>query len=254
MELYKSKFLTIKKKNHTLIQEWTKKQLTPVVFKNEILSFLDVFEKHKPTSVLWIQDNFNLKINDDYISWLDKNILKCDHKIGIRKVAITIAKDEAIHVALVKSLNSSNSLIQPHYFININDAENYFETGYNNELYDPATINYKIVPNGETNVNHALSLQVGHNDLAQTLNALNLLKDNKIFAKNNKIKFELLTLKELEIFKLIVLGNTNKTIGVILFIEPSTVATHRKHILKKLEANSYKDLYKYAKAFRIVRF
>ncbi|MFC4398617.1 LuxR C-terminal-related transcriptional regulator [Mariniflexile soesokkakense] len=40
----------------------------------------------------------------------------------------------------------------------------------------------------------------------------------------------------------------------MLFIETSTVATHRKHILRKLEASSFKDLYKFAKAFKIVRF
>ncbi|MEN3322349.1 hypothetical protein VP395_01295 [Mariniflexile soesokkakense] len=195
MELYKSEFITIIKKDDTLIQEWTKKQLTTDIFTKEILVFLDFFERFKPTSVLWIQDNFNLKIENDYIGWVDKNIIKCDHKIGIRKIAITIAKDEEAHIALVKLLHASNSLIQPQYFRSISTAEKYLETGYNRELYDHTTVNYKIVSNG---LNHVISLHVGHNDLGQTLNTLNLLKENKIFANKNRLKFELLTLKELK--------------------------------------------------------
>lgn len=251
MELYKSEFLTISKQSNTLIQEWTNKELTPADFKNEVFTFLKLYQKYKPSSVLWVQDNFNLKINKKYISWIDKSISKCSHNIGIRKMAITIAKDNDAHIALVELLNASNSLIHPHYFKNIKAAENFLKTGVNPELYDPTSIFYDIATNGS---NHTVAVQVGFNDLSQALEAIDLLKDNKIFAKKNRTKFELLTAKELEIFRLILLGNSNKLIGVILFIETSTVATHRKHILRKLEANSFKDLYKYGKAFRIVRF
>ncbi len=50
-----------------------------------------------------------------------------------------------------------------------------------------------------------------------------------------------LTLKEKEIFDLIVSGNSNKQIMENLFIELSTLKTHINHIYKKLRIKSRKE-------------
>lgn len=63
-------------------------------------------------------------------------------------------------------------------------------------------------------------------------------------------KFEFLTTKEREIFFLVAKGLTTKEIAKKLFVEPTTVSTHRKKIKKKLNLESSFDWFNCAKAFK----
>ncbi len=56
-----------------------------------------------------------------------------------------------------------------------------------------------------------------------------------------------LTLKEIEIVKLISQGLTSKEIGEKIFLSPRTVETHRHNILKKLDIPNAAQLTKWAK-------
>jgi DNA-binding NarL/FixJ family response regulator len=67
-------------------------------------------------------------------------------------------------------------------------------------------------------------------------------------------QFNSLTSKELEIFKLVILGKQSNEIASLLFVETYTVSTHRKHIKQKLGLDSILDIYKYAKCFNIIDF
>jgi DNA-binding NarL/FixJ family response regulator len=62
----------------------------------------------------------------------------------------------------------------------------------------------------------------------------------------------LLTAREREILKLITEGITNQEIGDRLFISPSTVDTHRKNIMAKLDIHSVAGLVKFAIRHKIV--
>ena len=59
---------------------------------------------------------------------------------------------------------------------------------------------------------------------------------------NKWLRFQTLTKREKEIVKLIANGNSNNTIGEILFIAVNSVKTHRKNIYKKLEINKTAQL------------
>ncbi|MEX0649215.1 MAG: helix-turn-helix transcriptional regulator [Balneolaceae bacterium] len=67
-------------------------------------------------------------------------------------------------------------------------------------------------------------------------------------------RFQQLTNRELEILKFLAKGFKNAQIAEQLFISRQTVETHRKHINRKLEISSYRDLVKYALAFNLVEF
>jgi DNA-binding NarL/FixJ family response regulator len=56
-----------------------------------------------------------------------------------------------------------------------------------------------------------------------------------------------LTMKEIEIVKLIAQGNTSKEIADALFVSPRTIETHRHNILKKLELPNAAQLSSWAK-------
>jgi two-component system response regulator NreC len=64
--------------------------------------------------------------------------------------------------------------------------------------------------------------------------------------------YELLTGREREILQLLAEGNANKEVANLLNISPTTVETHRGHILQKLSLHSTADLILYAVRKRIV--
>ena len=80
-------------------------------------------------------------------------------------------------------------------------------------------------------------LEFNHNDEKQNFIAL------------NREKFETLTEREKQILDLIAREYTSHEIAEKLFIESSTVDTHRKHIIKKLEVKSSLGLVRYALAY-----
>ena len=63
---------------------------------------------------------------------------------------------------------------------------------------------------------------------------------------------ELLTNKELEIFKQIALGRSVSQIAESLFIAATTVSTHRSRILEKLKVSTNADLTRYALANHLI--
>ncbi len=58
--------------------------------------------------------------------------------------------------------------------------------------------------------------------------------------------YDLLTEREREILQLVAEGNTNKEVASLLNVSPTTVETHRTHILQKLSLHSVPDLILYA--------
>ena len=78
----------------------------------------------------------------------------------------------------------------------------------------------------------------------------NEIKDryfNSLLDVDNKESKKELTLKEIDIVKLIATGLTSKEIGDKLFISPRTVETHRHNILKKLNIPNAAQLSSWAK-------
>jgi DNA-binding CsgD family transcriptional regulator len=78
------------------------------------------------------------------------------------------------------------------------------------------------------------------------------LLEEKNFLRNNLEKFAQLTKRELEIFKLIVMGKTSLEISDSLHISLSTAETHRKNIKRKLNISTSFDLSLYARAFDLI--
>ncbi|HTA41985.1 MAG TPA: response regulator transcription factor [Bryobacteraceae bacterium] len=64
--------------------------------------------------------------------------------------------------------------------------------------------------------------------------------------------YELLTDREREILQLLAEGRANKEVATILNISPTTVETHRGHILRKLSLHGTADLILYAVRKRII--
>jgi two-component system response regulator NreC len=59
-------------------------------------------------------------------------------------------------------------------------------------------------------------------------------------------RFDSFSEREREVFQLIAKGQSNKEIADLLSVSPSTVDTHRTHILQKLDVHSTAELVLYA--------
>jgi DNA-binding CsgD family transcriptional regulator len=95
---------------------------------------------------------------------------------------------------------------------------------------------------------------LGLEDLAELTKFSKNLKQEKEFKKRNDTKFDSLTKKEKEILNLVVKGYSSKEIASLLFIEVTTVGSHRKNIKQKLDLKSIFDWYKYARSFNRMDF
>ena len=61
-----------------------------------------------------------------------------------------------------------------------------------------------------------------------------------------------LTVREVEVLRLLSQGNQNKQIAAVLGISRRTVDVHRTHLMRKLKASSFSDLIKYALRNKII--
>ena len=77
----------------------------------------------------------------------------------------------------------------------------------------------------------------------------NIIEQSYTFFNKNFRLFDLLTLREREILRLVANGDSNKTISDKLYISFQTVKTHRKNICRKLETGKLIELIKYAHVF-----
>jgi two-component system, NarL family, response regulator NreC len=66
-------------------------------------------------------------------------------------------------------------------------------------------------------------------------------------------RYESLSVREREIFQLIAEGKTNKEIAALLSVSPSTVETHRGHIMEKLDLHSAAEIVLYAVRRGVIR-
>jgi two-component system, NarL family, response regulator NreC len=66
-------------------------------------------------------------------------------------------------------------------------------------------------------------------------------------------RFESLSVREREIFQLVAEAKTNKEIANLLNVSPSTVETHRAHIMEKLNLHSAAEIVLYAVRRGVIR-
>ena len=167
------------------------------------------------------------------------------YKIGLRKVAFTVPREEQAHLSLIDSFNNVNSILPPKYFSDKEQALDFLIEEIQ-PLEEPKEVKYEIKRSYDKT---EIRLEIDHKNLPHAIKHLDKLKAQFHFRMNNKEHFDQLTLRELEVFKCISMGKLNKMIAADLYLSEGTVATHRKTIIKKLNIRSTKDWQQYANAF-----
>ncbi len=140
-------------------------------------------------------------------------LIKSDY-FGIKVIILTMLQDKELVEACLKS-----------------NADGFL---FKNISFDELKLAINKVSNGEKYFNSEVALILsGQNE--------------SHMSGNNK-----LSTRELEIVKLVAEGKTSIEIGLILFISPRTVDTHRNNIMQKLELDSIPGLVRWAIKNKII--
>ncbi|WP_442847032.1 response regulator transcription factor [Leeuwenhoekiella sp. H156] len=244
MELiYNSKFLSIHLDDGIMIQEWTKVQLTEADFKEELKNFLELFKTYKPQGALWILDNLDLEISESLYKWVEENILKALYQAGLRKLPSTVPKEKLIYLSIINTVQNVGLVLKPNFFSSRQEALKSIKHPRSSENN---AFNYQV---NESKQSGEIILEMDYDQLPKVIKHLDKLNNELKFNETNQSYFDQLSFREVEIFKSIAQGKSNRDIAENLCLSESTIATHRKSIIKKLNIKSVKDWQHYADAF-----
>jgi len=242
MKIYKSKNISIIQRDDMLIQEWENCELTVEDFQKELKTFLSFYEKTRPKSVLWLQENFKFQIPPALYEWIENDIVKRQYETGLENLAFTVSSDMLSHLSVMSSFEKIESVIQPNFFTDRNSAENF--------LSKEVIIKNKLKYTVEKLDNIAkIEVELNFDLIPKVILELNNIEKEQRFIDENIIKVRSLTVREMGVFRLIANGYSSKEIAIKLYIETSTVDTHRKNIIKKLNIKRSIDWFFIAKAF-----
>lgn len=250
MKIYQSDCLEIEKSGDTLVQKWSEKILDVEDYRREMSKFLELFNKVKPKSLLWDNKNCTLILPEALDDWMGENILVPIYKKGLKKLVFTIPERTAVHLSIIKSLKKADSILQSIYFFDRNEAEQYLALNKNSLPEGEQPVWSCQLNDEKTSFN--VNFNINPNDLPKILSYMEQVQVDNQFISLNQKNYESLTVQELKIFRLIALGNSNKLIAEKLFIEESSVKTHRKKIKKKLRIQTIFDIYQYARCYRLM--
>ncbi len=242
MKIYESKNLTITNRDNMLIQEWIEVNLSVKDFQKELEIFLSFYEKTKPKSVLWLQENFKLQIPPSLYKWIENDIVKRQFETGMTNLGFTVSADMLSHLSVMASFEKIQSVIQPNFFTDKNTAT-YF---LNKEVARKSKLAYRVEQQGDK---AKIDIELDFDLLPKVITTLNNIEKEQRCINKNLPNIKSLSPREMEIFKLIVNGYCSKEISVKLFVETSTIAWHRKNIISKLKINRPVDWFLLAKAF-----
>lgn len=253
MEVYKSDFFSITKKDTTLIQQWSDKRLSPEKFKEELSIFVKIAQQTTHKSHLWLHENFTLSIPPELYQWLEDSVTSVLYKNGLRKLAYTVSPDVKSHLSVVNSFNHVQSVVNPLFFVDRDEARNYIESQEKLDTFSMPFPEYNVTIYEKEEFTK-VEVKTHINDLPKLLAALNNIKSDKQLVLAEFEKFQSLTLREREVMRYLSLGCSNQEVASKLFLSLNTVKNHRKSIICKLEISSVIDFYYYSKAFGLIHF
>lgn len=126
--------------------------------------------------------------------------------------------------------------------IKILGISTFSERSYISRMIENGALGYLIKSASADEIAEAVA-SVMQGKLYMSLNMEHLLRPNSVVSADNLPD---LTKREKEVLQLISEGLTNNQIAEKLFISPSTVDTHRKNMITKLEVNNTASLIRFA--------
>lgn len=113
-QLYKGIYLSVSfdKENNLFIQNWLQSPDSIEVFKKEMLLYVSLYKKYKPTKSLWLQQKFNLQLNEKNSLWIEEKINVPCKTFGNKKLAFVVSKDILAHIKVIDVFEETNSILK----------------------------------------------------------------------------------------------------------------------------------------------
>ena len=253
MEVYNGPHLIIEyeKDNSRLINTWKSNPPNDVVYREELIEYLDISKKIKPSQMIWILDKKTFKPNLATKKWVDEVILNPIFKSGFVKrradgydqFAFVFGQDVAV---LMQGVESPYTGFNPKYFTNEIEAINWLSKESKAIDYKTINQNLDITFKGiDDNGKIVFELKEDASKFDGTINLFKTIIEQHHFMKNNIDKYSSLTKRERETLKFIINGYDNKQIAEKMHISPNTIRTHRNRIWHKLEIKHFSNCFKY---------
>ncbi len=229
------------KPNKLVIQNWKKSPENSLIFKEEMLQFVEKYKEYNPSKALWLHKDFTLVLDAETQKWAEDHVVYPCIEAGNRKFAFVVSKDVFSHLSIVDSFEGLDINMPRHFTCEreaikwlIQDAETSYETS-------ESAISFEGL---DTDGNMLLKIKTS----VEVTNLLKLLKgvrnDDK-FYKSNFSRFNSLTHREKEVLFKYAKGNSLQEISDTLNISIYTTRTHWRNIKRKLLINSSVDAVKY---------
>lgn len=247
-KVYEGNYLTIfyENQNNLFVQNWINPPETIAQFKSEMLEYVALYKVYKPKNVLWLQEDFKLKMDTEAQYWIEEHVNKPCLEYGNKKCAFVVSKDVLAHISVINSFEDIKSCIEPRHFSTETEARTWLTETL--DVSESPQEDFKILYDGVDD-NGDLVLKVSSKNIKQSFKTIHKSIEQDRFIQENKNKLELLTKREKEILGLISKHKKHQEIAGILFISLHTVRTHWKNIKLKLNFKNDIDLINFVVVF-----
>ncbi len=222
-----------------------------MVYREELIEYLDISKKIKPSQMIWILDKKTFKPNLATKKWVDEVILNPIFKSGFVKrradgydqLAFVFGQDVSV---LMQGVENPYTGFNPKYFTNEIEAINWLSKESKAIDYKTINQNLDITFKGiDDNEKIVFEFKEDASKFDGIINLFKTIIEQHHFMKNNTDKYSSLTKRERETLKFIINGYDNKQIAEKMHISPNTIRTHRNRIWHKLEIKHFSNCLKY---------
>jgi len=229
------------KPNRLVIQNWKKSPESSLIFKEEMLKFVEKYKKYNPSKALWLHKDFTLILDTETQKWAEDHVIYPCIEAGNQKFAFVVSKDVFSHLSVVDSFEGLEIKMPRHFTCErealkwlIDDCETHHEDQESSISFEGLDVDGNVLLKIKTS--------------AEVTNFLRLFKgvrnDDK-FYKSNLHTFNSLTNREKEVLLKYAKGNSIQEISNALNISIYTTRTHWRNIKRKLSIHSSVDAVKY---------
>jgi DNA-binding NarL/FixJ family response regulator len=128
------------------------------------------------------------------------------------------------------------------------------EEAYITRSFQAGALGYLLKDSADVGLVHAVTAVAAGKSFFSPAVAKVMLDDyvRQLSAKGVTDRYEALSEREREVLQLVAEGHSNKEIAELLSVSPSTVETHRAHILQKLDVHNTAELVLFAVRWGVI--
>jgi len=211
-------------------------------YMSAIREYKTIFEKILPHKILWNEADFDFIIPSDLQDWTYTFLDKPASDLTIDFQLAHILPNEVLaSLPIIEMFPEGKTYYQPRFFVHEKQALDWLV----NQSLAASDVRLSVNKQ-EENSRAQIILDINLDHLPEFLIEFQKLFKNRYFLTENRRKYELLSIREKEILKLVTHNCSSKEIADQLCLSIETVKTHRKNMLRKLQCKSISELMSYA--------